>query len=337
MFDYVFLTFCFLGFMTVEPMAFGNMADEIVTQPPEDRVEFNRDIRPILSQNCFACHGFDAAKREAGLRLDVPPERSPTAESSGTVIRPGDPETSELIRRIMSDEEDCMPPSDSGKKLSLREKQLLHRWIEQGAEYQSHWAFAPIGSPAPPMPSTSSLRENPVKIDPATMRNEIGEAAWEHPIDAFVRDECHRQGLQPSPLADPMTLLRRVSLDLIGLPPTLEELETFSDDYAQRGEIAYAEWVDRLLMSPHYGERWGRWWLDQARYADSHGYSVDAPREIWLYRDWVVEAWNRDLPFDQFCHPAIGRRFVARSLERNSHRHWFSSQHAGQPRGRHRS
>ena len=182
-----------------------------------------------------------------------------------------------VIRRILAtDDGELMPPPESGKHLSSEQKASLQAWIEQGAKYEAHWSFAP--------PNKSRLPANDQS----------------HAIDAFVLDRLQREHLSPSQSADAVTLIRRLSLDLTGLPPTIVEVDTFEAASKSDPQKAYAELVERLLRSPHYGERWGRWWLDQARYADSNGYSVDAPRQIWRYRDWVVDALNRDLPFDQF-------------------------------------
>lgn len=246
-----------------------------------DELRFNRDIRPILSEYCFACHGFDQSQREAGLRLDTEAGAKATLDSGKNAIVPKSPETSELLRRIFSEDEDeKMPPAEGGKSLSQDQKAKLKLWIEQGAAYEPHWAFSPIERPRLP------------KFE--------GSSDTSHPIDLFVREQLLQVGLAPSPRAPAHTLLRRASFDLIGLPPTVDEVNAFEKDYAQRGIQAYQDAVDRYLERPAFGERWGRWWLDQARYADSNGYSIDAPREIWKYRDWVIESLNDNLPFDQF-------------------------------------
>ncbi len=245
-------------------------------EPPTE-IQFDRDVRPILSENCFACHGFDDSAREADLRLDT--HQGATGADGGTkAIVPHSPDESELISRILSDDPDLlMPPADSGKKLTPKQQETLRRWVELGAPYDNHWSFVPpVHSIPPTVPGTA------------------------HPIDRFVQDRLAREGLQSSPEANPETLIRRVSLDLTGLPPTPDQIDAFLAATANDPAVAYQELVQRLLASPHYGERWGRWWMDQARYADSNGYSVDAPREIWLYRDWVIAALNSDMPFDQF-------------------------------------
>lgn len=242
-------------------------------QEVAQKLSYDRDIRPILAENCFACHGFDAEAREADLRLDVR-----QAAIDGGAVKPGDSATSSLMARVHSaDADEMMPPVKTGKKLTSRQKELLRRWIDEGADYQKHWAF-----------------EKPIKVAPPQT------TANQNPIDAFVLQRLKQSKLQKSPPASPQVLLRRVSLDITGLPPTIEQIDQFEQSWNRDSEAAYLQAVQRLLASPHYGERLGRWWLDQARYADSNGYSIDAPRSIWLYRDWVVNALNADMPFDQF-------------------------------------
>ena len=241
---------------------------------PAQEVSFNRDIRPILSNKCFFCHGPDENKREADLRLDT--REGALADHDGfSAVAPGNPDDSELLYRIAHDDPDeLMPPPEAKKDpLTKSEIALLRRWIEQGAPYQDHWSFEPLAKTNPP-------------------------ASWiGNPIDHFVDASLARLDIKPSPAADPATLIRRISLDLTGLLPTPEETDAFVND---KRPDAWPRLVDRLLASPHYGERWGRHWLDQARYADSHGYSVDGGRDMWPYRDWVIKALNDDLPFDQF-------------------------------------
>jgi hypothetical protein len=241
------------------------------------KVRYNRDVRPILSENCLACHGFDPKHREGGLRLDT--FEGATRNNDGTrAIVPGDAAGSEAIKRILSaDKEEVMPPPKAHKApLTPAQLDVLKRWIQQGAEYEPHWAFV-----AP--------------VRPALPAGEPGS-----PVDAFFRAELKARGIPASAPAGAATLIRRLSLDLTGLPPSPEEVEAFEKEWAANAERAYAGLLESLLASPHYGERWGRWWLDQARYADSNGYSVDAPRQIWKYRDWVLDALNADMPFDRF-------------------------------------
>lgn len=243
----------------------------------ESPVEFNRDVRGILSDNCFQCHGPDANTREAGLRLDL--RKAAIAERDGSIaIVPKHPEKSDLIARITSDDEFLqMPPPETGKQLSQEQIETLQRWIKEGATYQKHWSFEPIQANTPP---------------------KVSHEAWvRNPIDRFVLAQLEEAGIPPSQPADRYTLIRRVYLDFLGLPPSIAEVEEFVNDTRPD---AYERLLDRVLANPHYGERWGRHWLDQARYADSHGYTNDNARVMWPYRDWVIDAFNRDLPFDQF-------------------------------------
>ena len=266
----------------------------------EERVQFNRDIRPFLSDTCFHCHGPDKNKREADLRLDD--ESAAKAELGGyAAIVPGNPDKSEAMRRILTtDADDQMPPPDSGHKLTAEQKELFRRWIAEGAVYQKHWAFTPIVKPE-------------VK----------GDA-----IDAFIQRKLAKAGLQPSPLATPETQLRRVTLDLTGFPPTLEEADAFLADVKARGlEIAYSAVVDRLFKSPRYGERMAWQWLEAARYADTDGYQNDGPRDMWRWRDWVIDAYNANMPFDQFTIEQIAgdllpkpthQQLIATAFNRNA-------------------
>jgi hypothetical protein len=253
------------------------LAAEPVPAPEGVPVEFNRDIRPILSDNCYQCHGPDKAQRKAELRLDI--EQGATADLGGRrAVVPGDLDQSELYQRLIAeDDKERMPPVKSGKKLSRSQIDLFRRWIEQGAKWQKHWAFLPPISVAPPI----------VK-DPSRVRN---------PIDAFVLARLEREGLSPGPAADRTTLIRRVSLDLTGLPPTPAEVDAF---LADKSSDAYEKVVDRLLASTRFGERMAVRWLDGARYADTNGYQSDGERSMWRWRDWVIDGYNRNMPFDQF-------------------------------------
>jgi hypothetical protein len=232
-----------------------------------DSPDFNREVRPILAARCFKCHGPDDAARKAKLRLD-------TRAGAEHVL--GKPADSELLRRITSaDEDEVMPPPSTKVVLTDREKQTLKAWVEAGAPYAAHWAF--VAPKRPAVPKTTHPGRNP--------------------IDAFVRARLEKEGLKPSPEADRSALIRRVSLDLIGLPPTPEEVAAF---VADDSPDAFEKVVDKLLASPHYGERWARKWLDLARYADTNGYEKDRQRSVWPYRDWVIRALNADMPFDRF-------------------------------------
>ncbi len=279
----------------------------------ERALDFNRDVRPILSENCFRCHGFDEKARKARLRLDTPEGAMHPAKSGAVAVVPFKPADSELVKRITSTEpDDLMPPEKSDKKLSAAQIETLRRWVAEGAKYARHWAFEP-----------------PVPVAPPAVR----QKDWPlNDIDPFVLQRLEREGLQPSPEAGPARWLRRVSLDLTGLPPTPEEVRRFEkeiqDTKIQDGKIqdarsegrssgsyilkscilksstlqssVYSRWADKLLESPHFGERLALDWLDTARYADTNGYFGDHPRQVWAWRDWVIEAFNRNLPFDQF-------------------------------------
>lgn len=238
----------------------------------DDKVRFNRDVRPILSDKCFACHGFDAKTREADLRLDVPPGE----DWSGWVIVPGDVSSSSLWERIVTEDADLrMPPAHSHKTLSTSEQETLRRWIEQGAPYEGHWSFQPIPTETP-VPAVDNTK---------------------NPIDAFVRQRLQQEGLQPSLQADKPTLIRRLAFALTGLPPTMEQTNAY---LADDSPDAYDRLVDQLMSSPQYGEEMARHWLDVARYADTHGLHLDNERQMWAYRDWVIRAFNQNQPFDQF-------------------------------------
>ncbi len=244
----------------------------------EEKLSFNRDIRPILSENCFYCHGQDPNKRKAGLRMDVRADVLKPAESEEIAIVLGAPDKSSLIAHIFStDKDEQMPPPKSNRVLTAEQKEKLKRWIAEGAEYQQHWAFvAPVRAALP----------------------EVKRADWvKNPIDRFVLARLEREGLHPSPEADRATLLRRVTLDLTGLPPKPEDVDAFLADVAPD---AYERAVDRLLASPQYGERMALPWLDAARFADSNGFQQDGDTFQWVWRDWVVRAFNSDMPFDRF-------------------------------------
>ncbi|WP_414665085.1 DUF1553 domain-containing protein [Horticoccus sp. 23ND18S-11] len=250
-------------------------APAIGAEPP---IDYNRDVRPILSNTCFRCHGPDAGSRKAKLRLDVRAEAIAAHRSGLTPVVPGRPDQSEVVQRIeSSDPEEMMPPPDSNLSLSARERAVLRRWIAEGAEYQPHWAFV--------APKAAAL--------PAVARADWARNA----IDRFVLARLEREGLSPAQEADRSTLLRRVSFDLTGLPPTLAALDAF---LADTRSDAYERAVDALLASPAYGERMASDWLDAARYADSNGFFRDNTRQVWPWRDWVIQAFNRNLPYDQF-------------------------------------
>ena len=241
------------------------------------KVDYSRDVRPILSDNCYACHGPDPKTRKAELRLDH--KDDVLRDRSGyAVIVPGDLDASELVQRITSDDpESVMPPPKFRKSLTPAQIETLKRWVAEGANWKEHWAFV-----APERPSVPR----------------VSDPSWPHnPIDEFILARLDDEGLKPSPEANRTTLIRRVSLDLTGLPPTPAEVNAF---LADPSPDAYEKVVDRLLRSPRYGEHMARAWLDAARYGDTHGLHLDNYREMWPYREWVIKAFNDNRPFDQF-------------------------------------
>ncbi len=268
------------------------------------RISFNRDVRPVLSDACFHCHGPDEKERKGGLRLDLAEEASKPAKSGEIAIVPGNPSKSELLARINTeDRDDLMPPAKGHKALTVKQKDLLRQWIEQGAVYEKHWAFVPLTSV--PLPS-------------------LKRQGWaRNGLDHFVLERLEREGLAPSPEASKEALIRRVSLDLTGLPPTPAEVDAFLADATPQ---AFEKVVDRLLASPRFGERMAVDWLDAARYADTNGYQTDEDRQMWPWREWVISAFNRNLPFDQFTieqlagdllpSPTLEQR-IATGLHRN--------------------
>ena len=246
-------------------------------------IDFSRQIRPILSENCFFCHGPDEKKRKAGLRLDD--ETAAKSDNDGVIsVVPGDPEKSALFQRIISsDPDEVMPPPKQHKTIPPDQVALLRQWIEEGAAWGNHWSYEPVKRPKVPSTSESGLRS----------------ADWKestNPIDAFLAKRLGQEGLEPTSPADAAVLLRRIALDLTGLPPSLDELARFSKSVVPHPESA----IDHFLAKPAYGEHWARQWLDLARYADSSGYPSDQPREIWAYRDWVIDSLNANMPFDRF-------------------------------------
>src|ERR1041385_3135464 len=247
-------------------------------QPSKSTVDFNHDIRPILSENCFKCHGPDDVPRKAKMRLDIRAEALKPAKSGELPIVPGAPEKSELIKRVTAaDLDDRMPPAKTGRTLSSGQINLLKSWIAQGAPYATHWAY--VKPARPPLPQVTDKR-------------------WpKNSLDFFILSRLEREKLRPSPAADRYTLIRRVSLDLTGLPPTPEEVDRFLNDRSAR---SYENLIDRLLAKPAFGEHWARFWLDLARYADSAGYADDPLRTIWSYRDYVIRSFNANKPFDRF-------------------------------------
>src|SRR5581483_2241644 len=245
--------------------------------PTGPKVDFTREVRPILARHCLKCHGMDDGARKAKLRLDLRESATKPAKSGDIPIVPGKPDQSALVRRIFATNDDIMPPEGAKNPLTEEEKDALRKWVAQGAPYEPHWAFtAPKQAPLP----------------------KVVDKSWpKNPLDYFVLARLEKKGMSPSPPADKYTFVRRVYLDIIGLPPTPEEADAFVHDNSPK---AFERVVDKLLASPHYGERWARRWLDLARYADSSGYEKDRPRSMWPWRDWVIKALNEDMPFDEF-------------------------------------
>ncbi len=278
--------------------------------PLHEAVEFNRDIRPILSESCFNCHGPDEAKREADLRFDT--QEGALAERDGRrAIVPGDAPASEMYRRITAENpEERMPPTDSGRVLDARQIELIRRWIDHGAKWQKHWAFIA-----------------PARLDLPRVTNE----SWvRNAIDAFVLARLEREGLTPAAEAERTTLIRRLSLDLTGLPPTPAEVDAFLADDSR---AAYEALVDRLLASPRYGERMAVRWLDGARYADTSGYQNDGPRFMWRWRDWVIDAFNANMPFDQFTIEQIAGDMLPNATLDQKIATGFNRNHRGNAEG----
>src|SRR5215213_7966636 len=237
------------------------------------KLEYNRDVRPILADNCFACHGPDSAARKADLRLD----QRDMAMDGGAIV-PGKPDQSPLVERIYSaDKSEVMPPHKTNKKLTDAQKAVLKQWVAEGADYQPHWSFIP-----------------PTRTPLPTVKNE----RWvKNPVDRFILARLEAAGLTPAPEADRRTLARRLALDLTGLPPDPKDVEEVVGDKSAEW---YEKYVDKLMRSSAWGEHRGRYWLDAARYADTHGIHFDNYREVWAFREWVIRAFNQNKPFDQF-------------------------------------
>lgn len=259
--------------------------DRTVSADDQDTIRYNRDIRPLLSDTCFRCHGPDRNARQAGLRLDLQEEATKKTRSGAFPIVPGRPEESEVIRRIFATEKyEVMPPPDVHKELTAQQKELIRRWVAAGAVYEGHWAWQPVTRPA--VPAITALPQAPMQ----------------NPIDAFIQARLARAGLQPAPEADRRTLMRRVSLDLTGIPPTPQEVAGFVND---RSPDAYEKLVERLLSSPRYAEKQTMHWLDAVRYADTAGFHGDNAMPTWPYRDYVLRAFRDNKPFDEFTREQL--------------------------------
>ncbi|HUS07717.1 MAG TPA: DUF1549 domain-containing protein, partial [Bryobacteraceae bacterium] len=253
------------------------LAQDSAAQVPS--VEFNRDVRPILSDKCFTCHGPDPANRKTKLRFDIEKDAKIDLSRGRASIVPGDPEKSELYRRISSADASLrMPPAYAGhERLKDSEIEVIRQWITEGAKWQAHWSLvAPVRRPLP----------------------QVQNSAWpRNPIDLFILKRLEKEGLQPAAEATRSTLIRRVTLDLTGLPPTPADVKAFVNDASPN---AYEKVVDRLLASPRYAERMAFRWMEAARYADTNGYQSDGPRDMWRWREWVIQAFDKNMPFDQF-------------------------------------
>ncbi|MGI9243003.1 MAG: DUF1549 domain-containing protein, partial [Verrucomicrobiales bacterium] len=269
-------------------------------------IEFNRDVRPILSNNCFYCHGPDQHKRKAKLRLDTP-EGATEDRKGSRAVDPQNLAESELIARILSsDPEEVMPPRETHQVLTDAEKQILTTWVEQGAKYQDHWSFIP--PQRPPLPHSPAA----------------------NPIDAFIQERLREANLQPQPEADRETLIRRASFDLTGLPPTPAEVDAFVSD---KSPDSFEKLVDRLLASPHFGERMALDWMDAARYGDSSVMHADGPRDMWPWRDWVIQAYNNNMPFDQFTVEQIAGDLIPDATTEQKIASGFNRNHATSDEG----
>ena len=275
-------TYCLSVFIAMALVASSLNAHALDSKGSDDskssKLDFTKEVRPILASHCFKCHGMDDSARKAKLRLDVREDAMKPAKSGELAVVPGKPDKSELVHRIFTDkEDDVMPPPATKSPLTASEKDILKRWIAQGAKYSVHWAFT--------TPKQAALPK-------------VHDKSWAiNPIDNFILARLEKEGVHPSPHADKYTLVRRVYLDLTGLPPTPEQADAFVNDPSPN---SYEKVVDQLLASKHYGERWARRWLDLARYADTNGYEKDRPRNIWAWRDWVINALNSDMPFSEF-------------------------------------
>ncbi len=271
-----------------------------------DDVRFSRDILPILSDTCYTCHGPDEKARKGGLRLDLQESAFSTGKSGATAIVPGDPAQSEIIQRILTDDpDDVMPPPKALRKLTAAQKERLKQWVAQGAAWGKHWAYEPPLRPALPETGSPKSEIRAERSETDSRRLPEGKRSASNPIDAFVAARLEGEGLAFSPEAAPETLIRRMTLDLTGLPPTPEEAAAFVEAWHSTSSFvirhsSFQTLVDRLLASQRFGERWAWDWLDAARYSDTNGFQGDPERTMWPWRDWVVDAINANMPYDQF-------------------------------------
>ncbi|MBM4067760.1 MAG: DUF1553 domain-containing protein [Planctomycetes bacterium] len=289
-------------------MTLGVVTGTARAEGPSRKVSFNRDVRPILSDNCFLCHGPDPSQRKAKLRLDS--AQGAFAERDDPVIVPGKPAESTLYQRVSRKDGKRMPPASSGHALTAEQIDILRRWIEQGGKYEKHWSFM-----APVRPEVPALKDS---------------SGCKNAIDYFVRARLEKERMSPSPAADRATLIRRVTLDLTGLPPTPAEVDAY---LADKSMDAYEKVVDRLLRSPRYGERMAGPWLDAARYADTNGYQTDGERVMWRWRDWVIDAFNDNMPFDRFTIEQIAGDMLPRPTLNQRIATGFNRNHRGNSEG----
>ncbi len=290
-------------------------------------LRYNRDIRPILSDQCFTCHGPDKAKRKGGLRLDVREQALAELKSGATAIVPGRPEKSALVARIRShDSDEVMPPPKSKQTLSAQQQERLERWIAEGANYEEHWSF--IAPTRPEVPRVLDFKFA------GSSRGKSDSSDWSaNPIDAFILKKLAESGLAPSREAAPEQIIRRMTLDLTGLPPTPAEVDAFVAGHRRDPRSALSALADRLLASKHYGERMASPWLDAARYADSNGYQNDGERVMWRWRDWVIDAFNANMPFDRFTIEQLAGDLLPGATREQRIATGFNRNHRGNAEG----
>jgi len=268
----------------------------VVTVAGAADISFNRDIRPILAENCFSCHGPDSSGRKAGLRLDTEAGLFEKRKDDPAPVVRGKADQSELFKRLLSkDKDEVMPPPESHKELKPAEVAMLKRWIDAGAPWQGHWSF--IAPQKGPLPA-------------------VKDESWpKSPLDRLILSKLEKSGLAPAPEAEPRVLFRRLHLDITGLPPKPTDVEAFLVDYQAQKEAALSQWIDRLMHTTAWGEHRARYWLDAARYGDTHGLHIDNYREMWPYRDWVIRAFNANKPFSEFTVEQLAGDLLPNSTE----------------------